>query len=130
MLLEYLEDPDAPVDTRVLLLYEFMPDEVDALRDAIDRLSRGDDGDELRVDALPGVVAVDGSSLAATVAEAELGVESVAGGGRRFRCALTSGGWRRVHGLLEPFLCGDSKGFQFLSEEGSVTWIISRKRGW
>ncbi len=129
MLLEYLEDPDAPVDTRVLLLYEFTPEEVETLRDAIDTLSREDDGDELRVDALPGVVAVDGSSLAATVGEAELGVEAVAGNGRRFRCALTSDGWRRLHGLLEPFLC-ESNGFQYLSEEGTVTWIISRIRGW
>jgi len=60
MLLEYLEDPDAQVDTRVLLLYEFVPDEVVALRDAIDRLSRGRSGDELRVDALPGIVMVTG----------------------------------------------------------------------
>ncbi len=37
MLLEYLEDPDAQVATRVLLLYEFVPDEVVALRNAIDR---------------------------------------------------------------------------------------------
>ncbi|MFI4993063.1 MAG: hypothetical protein ACHQCH_05545 [Solirubrobacterales bacterium] len=130
MLLEYLEDPDAQVDTRVLLLYEFMPDEVGALRDAIDRLSRGSPGDELRVGALPGVVAVDGSSLAATVGEAELGVEPVAGAGRQFRCALTSGGWHRVRGLLEPFLRGDCQGFQYLSEEGTVEWIISCNRGW
>ena len=130
MLLEYLEDPYAQVDTRVLLLYEFVPDEVGVLRDAIDRLSRGKSGDELRVDALLGVVAVDGSSLAATVGEAELGVELVAGAGRRFRCALTSGGWQRVCGLLEPFLRGDCRGFQHLSEEGTVEWIISHHRGW
>lgn len=130
MLLEYLEDPDAQVDTRVLLLYDLVPEEVGALRDAIDRLSRWNPGDELRVDALPGVLAVDGSSLAATLAEAELGVEPVAGAGRQFRCALTSGGWQRVCGLLEPFLRSDCQGFQYLSEEGTVEWIISHHRGW
>jgi hypothetical protein len=31
MLLEYMEDPDAQVDGRVLLLYEFVPNEVEAL---------------------------------------------------------------------------------------------------
>jgi hypothetical protein len=33
--------------------------------------------------------------------------------------------------LLEPFLA-DAKGssFQFLSEHGPVTWIISTERGW
>lgn len=130
MFLEYLEDPDAQVATRVLLLYDLVPDEVVALRNAIDRLSRGKPGDELRVDALPDVLAVDGSSLAAAVTEADLGVEPVAGAGRQFRCALTSGGWQRVCGLLEPFLCSDCQGFQYLSEEGTVEWIISHDRGW
>lgn len=53
MLLEYLEDPDAQVATRVLLLYDLVPDEVVALRNAIDRLSRGKSGDELCLDACP-----------------------------------------------------------------------------
>jgi hypothetical protein len=130
MLLEYVEDPDAQVDTRVLLLYDSVPDEVGALRDAIARLNRGKPGDEMRVGALPGVVAVDGSSLAATLGEADLGVEPVAGAGRQFRCVLTSGGWQRVCGLLEPFLHSDCQGFQYLSEDGTVEWIISHHRGW
>jgi hypothetical protein len=130
MLLEYLEDADTQVDTRVLLLYEFAPDEVETLRDAIDRLSRGKSGDEIRVDALPGVVAIDESSLTAAVGGGDLGVELVAGAGRQFRCVLTSGGWQRVCGLLEPFLHADSQGFQYLSEEGTVEWIISHHRGW
>ena|ERR1700722_2086707 len=130
MLLEYLEDADAQVDTRVLLLYEAMPDEAGALRNAIDRLSRGKPGDEMRVDALPGVVTVDGSSLAATVSDADLGVEPVADADHQFRCALTPAGWQRVCGLLEPFLRNDSRGFQYLSEEGTVEWIISHDRGW
>ncbi len=130
MLLEYLEDADARVDKRVLLLYEFTPDGVETLRDAIDQLSRERSGDEPRVDALPGVVAVDGSSLTATVGDVDLGVEPVAGGGRQFLCVLTAGGWQRVCGLLEPFLHADGQGFQYLSEEGTVEWIISHHRGW
>lgn len=130
MLLEYMEDPDAQLDSRVLLLYDFVPDEVGALRDAIARLSRGKPGDEMRVGTLPGVVAVDGSSLAATLGEADLGVEPVAGAGRQFRCVLTSGAWQRVCGLLEPFLHSDCQGFQYLSEDGTVEWIISHHRGW
>jgi|SRR5580692_2794675 hypothetical protein len=110
MLLEYLEDPDAQVATRVLLLYAVMPDEAGALRSAIERLSRGKPGGELRVDALPGVVALDGSSLAATVDDADLGMEPAAGADRQFRCALTSAGWQRVCGLLEPFLRSDCQG--------------------
>jgi hypothetical protein len=130
MLLEYLDDPNARTDTRVVLLYEFVPGEVVALRDTIDRLSRGQAGDELQVDALPGLIAIDGCSLAASLAEADLGVEPIADTSAHFRCALTSGGWQRVCGLLEPFLRSDSQGFQYLSEQGTVEWIISNRRGW
>jgi hypothetical protein len=130
MLLEYLEDPDAQLHTRVLLLYDCVPDEVGILRDAVGRLSRGKPGDELRVDTLPCVVVVDGSSLAATVGEADFGVELVAGAGRHFRCVLTPGAWRRVCGLLEPFLLAGGQGFQYLTEVGPVVWIISHDRGW
>jgi hypothetical protein len=130
MLLEYLEDPDAQLHTRVLLLYDLVPDEVGALRDAFGRLSRGKPGDELPVDALPGVVAVDGSSLVATVGEANLGVEPVAGAGLHFRCVLTPAAWQRACGLLEPFLIGGRQGFQYLTEVGPVEWIISHDRGW
>ena len=130
MLLEYLEDPDAQLHTRVLLLYDLAPEEVGALRDAIDRLSRGNPGDELQVDALPGVVAVDGSSLVASVGETDLGVEPVTGAGLGFCCALTPGSWQRACGLLEPFLLGGGLGFQYLTEVGPVEWIISHDRGW
>jgi hypothetical protein len=49
MLLEYLEDLDSQPQTRVLLLYDLAPAAVQALREAVDRLSRGKPGDELRV---------------------------------------------------------------------------------
>jgi hypothetical protein len=130
MLLEYMEDPDAQVQTRVLLLYELMPSQVATLRDALGRLSRGNPSNELRVDTLPGIVAVDGPSLLATVGEADFGVEPVAGAGRHFRCVLTPGAWQRACGLLEPFLIAGRQGFQYLSEEGAVEWIISHHRGW
>jgi len=129
MLLEYLEDLDSQPQIRVLLLYDFAPAAVRALREAVDRLSRGKPGDELRVDALPGVTAVDGSSLVAAVGEADVGVEPV-GADRDFRCELHASAWERVSGLLEPFLVAGSNGFQYLSEEGSVEWIISHDRGW
>lgn len=130
MLLEYLEDTDARLHTRVLLLYNLVPDEVGALRDAIDQLSRGRPGDELQVDALPAVTSIDGSSLAATVGEEDLGVEPVANADHQFRCALTSGAWQRASGLLEPFLPADGRGFQYLTEAGPVELIISHDRGW
>ncbi len=69
MLLEYLEDLAAEQQIRVLLLYEGTPGEVEALRDATERLSRGGPGDEQRVERLPGFAAVDTCSLVASVGE-------------------------------------------------------------
>ncbi len=99
MLQEYLEDPNAQVATRVLLLYDLVPDEVGALRDANDRLSRRTPEMSCAFDALPGVLAVDGSSLAATVAEADLGVEPVAGSWSSGHSANTC---RRTTSSLRP----------------------------
>ncbi len=129
MLMEYLDDPAARPQIRVLLLYDLGTAEVQALREAVDRLSRGKPGNELLVDALPGVTAVDGSSLVAAVGEADLGVEPD-GADRHFRCKLRASSWERVSGLLEPFLAAGSNAFQYLSKEGSVEWIISYDRGW
>jgi hypothetical protein len=47
-----------------------------------------------------------------------------------FRCELRASAWESVSGLLEPFLTAGSNAFQYLSEEGSVEWIISYDRGW
>ena len=127
--MEYLEDLAAQPQIRVLLLYNLAPAEVEALRDAVDRLSRGNPGDALRVDTLPVVAAVDGCSLVAAVGETDLGVEPD-GADLDFRCELSVAAWERVSGLLEPFLAAGSRGFQYLSEEGSVEWIISHARGW
>jgi hypothetical protein len=127
--MEYLDDLAARPQIRVLLLYDLGTAEVEVLRDAVDRLSRGRPGDEVRVDALPGVVAVGGCSLVAAVGGADLGVEPD-GADLDFRCELSVAAWERVSGLLEPFLAAGSRGFQYLSEEGSVEWIISHDRGW
>jgi hypothetical protein len=127
--MEYLDDPAARPQIRVLLLYDLRTAEVEVLRDAVDRLSRGRPGEEVRVNALPGVVAVGGCSLVAAVGGADLGVEP-SHSDLDFRCELSASGWERVSGLLEPFLAPDSRGFQYLSEEGAVEWIISHDRGW
>jgi len=129
MLLEYLEDPDSPLPP-VLLAYGNDPADAVVLCRAIDELAAGKNH-EVRVDRLPGFQGVDGCSLVASVGSVDSGVEPVEGSDRAFVCALSAAGWKRVSGLLEPFE-NDMKpnGFQYLSEEGSVEWIISRDRGW
>jgi hypothetical protein len=62
MLVEYFEDAQP---FRVVLLYDFVADEVVTLRTAIEQLIRAEPGYEVQLDRLPGFVGVDGCSLVA-----------------------------------------------------------------
>jgi len=130
MNLEYLEDPSAR-SAPVLLLYGASVGEVEALRTAVDAVAGGDTASELRLDALPGFTGIDGCSLVGRVGGSDLGVERSAVAPLAFQCVLSSSGWQRVLGLLEPFLVAlEGTHFQYLTEVGAVDWIISTSRGW
>ena len=67
--------------------------------------------------------------MAVAVSDQDHGVE--VGDHSSLRCALTASRLEKVVGLLEPFaepVSGDF--FQYLSEEGPVTWIISTSGDW
>jgi hypothetical protein len=129
--LEYLEDAEASLHPRVLLLYEATASELEALRASAAELAASDPGAELNLDALPGLVGIDGCSLVAAVGASDLGVEPRGDQPRRFRCVLSPPGWQRVHDLLEPFLAGQKgTSFQYLTEVGAIEWIFSTERGW
>jgi hypothetical protein len=123
--LEYLEDE------RVVLLHSFDADEVERLRAALLTLVDSQSA-ETRVEELSGVDAVGGVSLAVAVSDHDHGVE--VRNRSSLRCALTAARWEDVVGLLEPFaepVSGESGDFfQYLSEEGPVTWIISTSGEW
>jgi hypothetical protein len=129
MLLEYLEDSSAQTP-QVLLLYDFVPADVEALRGVVGRLGQAESGYEERIDALPGLVGIDGCSLVVSVGGADTGVEPAGGALHGFRCVLRPASWQHIFWLLEPFAVGRANGFQYLTEVGSVEWIISTSRGW
>jgi hypothetical protein len=121
-----------PADQRpsVLLLYEFEPAEVVALREAIAEIGKSEPGRVLQIDELPGVVAIDGCTLAATIEHSAEGGGSMSRDQKAFQWLI--GDWPTVSGLLEPF-CepGLTNAFQFLSDAaGPVELIISTTRGW
>lgn len=129
MRLEYLEDLESQTP-RVLLAYGNDPCDAMALRRAAELLAAGEVLD-VRVDLLQGFQAVDGCSLTAFVASVDSGVEPVDGSDRGFRCLLRPVSWTRVAQLLEPFEKPDvPSGFQYLTETGSIEWIVSRSRSW
>jgi hypothetical protein len=96
-------------------------------------LPQAEAGVAVRVDAIPSVQAVDGCTLAAVVGRTDVGVELTGDGARAFRCSLRPESWRTVAGLIEPFTiarCRPATEFQYLTDAGSIDWIISTSRQW
>ncbi len=125
MRLDYFEDLQA-TPARVLLMHEFGVSDVNLLMEAVRGLGNRV-VDALQIDELP---AFWGScSLEAAVGDQDLGIEPVGAQSRAFRCVLSAAGWQRALGLLEPFTEG-KEGFQYLTEAGSVEWIISTDGEW
>jgi hypothetical protein len=95
------------------------------LRGAIEALVT--DGDELRIDKLPGFESE--LSLSAVIGSEDEGVARV--GESSFRCVLTRAGWERVVALLGPFAEPlESNSFQYLTEAGEIEWIVSTSGPW
>ena len=131
MRLEYLEDLEAQSSPRVLLAYGTDPGGAAVLRHTVEQLAASSEAHGVRIDKLPGFQPVEGCSLTASVGSVDSGVEKLEGSERAFRCVLRPATWRRVWGLLEPFeIEMGPNGFQWLSEEGPIEWIISGDRGW
>lgn len=129
VLIEYFEDMAAR-SLRVLLLYDFTLDEAKWLRRAVERLSQAPHGYEEQIDALPGFVGIEGCSLVACVGEVATGLDQIDPAELWFRCVMDSAGWQHAFALFEPFVTSDAEGFQYLTEAGSIEWIISSSRSW
>jgi hypothetical protein len=101
------------------------------LRRVAEQLAAGDTGADLRIDQLPGFVAVDGCSLVAGVGVDNRGVEAVTDAARAFRAVLRPATWENIAGLVEPFETPrEDHAHQYLDATGPVTWIISSDRSW
>jgi hypothetical protein len=130
MRLEYFSDPGAQIP-RVLLLSGPSEAEVKALRSEIAELADGGNKGKLWLDQPPGLSDAAGCSLVARVGESDVGVERLEGDAFSFQCVLTPSSWRRVSALLEPFEVADeNERFQYLTEVGTIEWIISTSGRW
>jgi len=48
----------------------------------------------------------------------------------RFNCVLSDKGWLNFSGLLQPFCETDANGFQWLSEQGPISFLMSVNGTW
>ena len=127
MLLEYLDDPSLPKP--VLLMYGGAPPVVVVLGTALGAVVRGG---RCNLTSCPG--------LAASAARSRC--ERVTPTARRpiegrtdnaFECIHRAATWETVEGLLVPFATprGDrGHGHQYLTEAGTIEWIVSTDRSW
>lgn len=128
MLLEYLNDPSLPKP--VLLMYGDDPPAVVALGTALGAVVRWE---SVQLDELPGFSGV-GCSLLLRAGDADCGVRSIEGRtDNAFECIHRAATWETVEGLLDPFATprGDrGHGHQYLTEAGTIEWIVSTDRSW
>jgi hypothetical protein len=47
-----------------------------------------------------------------------------------FECELSADGWNNVEGLLEPFCSSATTGFQWLTNQGKICFLISYNGRW
>jgi hypothetical protein len=124
MRLQYIHD--GAVDCPLILFAGRDADTVVAIREALRGQS---DGQPLSLHAVPGVEAVDGIRITASLGEADLGVRCA--GDRTFSWVMDSEGREQVIELLAPFsqrLGGSA--FQYLSREGPIAVVISTDGNW
>lgn len=125
MHLEFLAD--GLRDCPLIRLYEFNQAEARFLKNLVRSLVTGERHsvplhDEMWVES------VGGCRLTLRRGNRNQGVREV--NPLNFECVLSSGGWSNVEGLLDPFCNSHAAGFQWLTNEGRVSLLISQDGHW
>ncbi len=126
MKLEFLADgsPDCPL----IRLYAFEQSEVIQFQDFVNSLAAGTET-SVSLDKQPWIEPVGGCELELHLAKRDRGIIQV--GPSRFECVLSNEGWLDIAGLLEPFCeSNDLKAYQWLSEKGNISLLLSCSGMW
>jgi len=125
MKLEFLAEgsPDCPL----IRLYSFTPAEALCLNATVDQL---DDGgtQEVALHREPFIEPVDACFLTLRLGKRDQGI--VPRAPFQFECILSDEGWLDVSALLRPFCETDTKGFQWLVEQGPISLLLSVDGKW
>lgn len=122
MKLEYLADGSQ--DCPLIRLYEFNQAEARSLRNLVRSLATGE-ADSVALQGERWAESVGGCKLTLRRGTRNQGVREV--DPLNFECVLSSGGWRNVEGLLDPFCDSHTAGFQWLTREGTVSLLVSQR---
>ena len=125
MKLEFLASGSS--DCPLIRLYEFSCAEAQNLRELVKSLSNGSQK-SVALDEQPGIEPIQGCRFTLRLGELDQGVRQR--GRSSFECILTSSGWDNIEGLLGPFCESDSAGFQWLTNTGNISLLLSRNGTW
>ena len=125
MKLEYL--PDGPKDSGLIRLYDYGSSEVQELRRLTGELAAGARG-RIALSEESWIAPVGGCTLTLRRGERTSGIRQL--GSLNFECELSADGWNNIEGLLEPFCSSPTTGFQWLTYEGRISFLISHSGRW
>ena len=120
MKLEYL--PEGPNGLGLVRLYEYVPGEVREL-EGIARKLAARACEQISLQGEKWIVPVDDCRLTLQWGDGDFGVRRV--GPLSFECELTVDGWRSVVSLLEQFCNSKTQRFQWLTQQGRISFLIS-----
>jgi hypothetical protein len=75
-----------------------------------------------------GVQTVGECELTLARGDKDLGVIEIAPS--KFKWTMSKSGWLTVAGLIKPFCLGNSAGYQWLSEDGDISVLLSDDGQW
>ena len=125
MKLEYL--PNGPNGLGLIRLYEYVPGEVRELKEIARELATGA-REQISLQGEKWIVPVDDCRLTLQRGDGDFGVRRV--GPLSFECELTVDGWRSVVSLLDQFCNSKAKRFQWLTERGRISFLLSLDGQW
>ena len=125
MKLEFL--PSGARACPLIRLYAFSRAEAQNLRELVKSLSNAS-RQSVSLDEEPWIESVEGCRLTLRLGNSDEGVRQ--SGPSSFECILGSSGWYNVEGLLDPFCESEPAGFQWLTNTGNVSLLLSRDGRW
>ena len=111
----------------LIRLYAFNRAEAQKLRELVKSLSSAS-RQSVSLDEENWIEPVDGCRLVLRLGSRDEGTHEV--GPLSFECLLNSSGWNNMEGLLDPFCESDPVGFQWLTNTGKVSLLLSRNGNW
>jgi hypothetical protein len=122
--LEYIAEGSK--DRPLIRLYSFDQQELLRLREAVEALSK-ETVQSTSLHEQQGIEPVDSCELILRSGARDLGVLQT--GPAKFECVLTPDTWGGVKELIDPFV-ESSGGYQWLSEQGKISLLLSKSGSW